>query len=336
MLRGKCHIHTVRLVPSRTTSILNVYIKNMITRQEIEKITWIDLINPTKEDVLAIMDEFDIHPVVAEELLVPTLHSRVDEYPKYLYLILHFPALRHTQKSHQDLADNQEIDIIIGKKFLITTRYSNLDPILNLAKTLEINSILQKNTFGEHAGFLFYHLMKRLYTSLEIETQFIADALIHVENRMFDGKERDLVFELSVISSSLVGFRTSIRPHREVLNSLEIVGKDFFDKDFGHYLKAITDQHYKVFNIVQSNFDTLGELRETNNSLLSTKQSETMKTLTIMAFVTFPLSLIASIFGMNTTHTPIAEGPFGFWYIMLLMLIASGIFFTYFKYKKWL
>ena len=308
----------------------------MITRQEIEKITWIDLVNPTKEDILTIMDEFDIHPVVAEELLVLTLHSRVDEYQKYLYLILHFPALRHTQKSHQILADNQEIDIIIGKKFLITTHYSNLDPILNLSKTIEVDSILQKSTLGEHAGFLFYHLMKRLYAALEAEMQFIAEALIHVEDRIFDGKERDLVFELSVISSSLVGFRTAIRPHREVLTSLESVGQVFFEKDFGHYLKAIADQQYKVFNMVHSNFDTLGELRETNNSLLSIKQSQTMKTLTIMAFITFPLSLIASIFGMNTTNTPIVESPFGFWYVIALMLAASGIFFGYFKYKKWL
>ena len=308
----------------------------MITRQEIEKVAWIDLVNPTKDEVLEVMEELDIHPLVAEELLVPTLQSRVEEYPKYLYLILHFPALHHTQNEHHVLAEKQEIDFIIGKKFIVTTRYGNLDPILNLAKIVEVDSILKRAVLGEHAGYLFYQMIKRLYGALEIELQYIGDALLHIEDRIFDGSERNLVFELSIISSSLVGFRAALRPHREVLASLEQVGLTFFDKDFAHYLKSIAGYEYKVFNMVHSHFDTLSELRETNNSLLSTKQSETMKTLTIMAFVTFPLSLIAGIFGMNTIDTPIISSQYGFWYVLFLMIGASGLFFAYFKHKKWL
>ncbi len=308
----------------------------MITRQQIEKITWLDMVNPTKEDVLAVMDEFDIHALVAEELLSPTIQSRVDEYSKYLYLILHFPALHHTEKGHQILAESQEVDFIIGKKFLITVRYGNVDAILKLSKLIEVESVLRKAGGGEHAGFLFYKMMKSLYGALQAELEYISEALIHIEDRIFDQKEKDLVYELSVISSTLVGFRTSVRSHRDVLTSLEQAGRTFFDVDFVHYLKSISSAQYKVYNLVQSNFDTLNELRETNNSLLSTKQNETMKTLTIMAFVTFPLSLLAALFGMNTLHTPLVESQYGFWYVIMLMLAASGLFFGYFKYRKWL
>lgn len=308
----------------------------MITRQQIEKITWLDVVNPTKEDVLAVMDEFGIHTLVAEELLSPTIQSRIDEYQKYLYLILHFPELRHTEKGHQILAESQEVDFIIGKQFLITIRYGNIDVILELSKLIEVDSVLQKTTLGEHAGFLFYNMMKSLYSALQTELEYISEALIYIENRIFDQKERDLVYELSVISSTLVGFRTAIRSHRDILNSLVQAGQEFFDKDFVHYLKSISGAQYKVYNLVQSNFDTLSELRETNNSLLSTKQNETMKTLTIMAFVTFPLSLLAALFGMNTSHTPLVESTHGFWYIVILMIVVSILLFSYFKYRKWL
>ena len=61
-----------------------------------------------------------------------------------------------------------------------------------------------------------------------------------------------------------------------------------------------------------------------------------MKVLTIMAFITFPLSVIASIFGMNTKTLPIVGVPHDFWIIMGIMVFATIMFFALFKYKKWL
>ncbi|MEK9185922.1 MAG: CorA family divalent cation transporter, partial [Patescibacteria group bacterium] len=77
------------------------------------------------------------------------------------------------------------------------------------------------------------------------------------------------------------------------------------------------------------------ELRETNNSLLSTKQNETMKMLTIIAFVTLPASLIASIFNMSTS-LPLVGQPYDFEIVVTMMIFASACTFLLFKYKKWL
>ena len=61
-----------------------------------------------------------------------------------------------------------------------------------------------------------------------------------------------------------------------------------------------------------------------------------MKILTIMAFVTFPLSLIAAIFGMNTVYIPIIGTPGDFWIVMGIMGFATFLMFLYFKRKKWI
>ena len=77
------------------------------------------------------------------------------------------------------------------------------------------------------------------------------------------------------------------------------------------------------------------ELRKTNDSLLSTKQNEIMKVLTLMSFVAFPLTVIASIFGMNS-NLPIV-GQSNDFLIILGIMIATAIFlFGIFKFKKWL
>jgi magnesium transporter len=82
--------------------------------------------------------------------------------------------------------------------------------------------------------------------------------------------------------------------------------------------------------------ESLHELRETNNSLLTTKQNETMKRFTILAFVTLPLTLLATLFSMDTKETPVVGLPHDFWIIIGIMFLAAGAMFVFFKRKKWL
>jgi Mg2+ and Co2+ transporter CorA len=78
------------------------------------------------------------------------------------------------------------------------------------------------------------------------------------------------------------------------------------------------------------------ELRETNDSLLSAKQNEIMKNLTLMAFITFPLSLFVAILGLRAAHTPFVNGAYGFEIIISLTIIAVAFMLWFFKKKNWL
>ncbi|MDZ4227374.1 MAG: CorA family divalent cation transporter, partial [Patescibacteria group bacterium] len=121
----------------------------MRSRYEHNGLVWIDLESPSREEVQDIINEFGIQPLVAEELLLPTTKPRVEITPDYMYLVLHFPALRHSHKTKE-----QELDFIIGQRYLITTRYDTIDPIHKFSKIFEVNSILDKSNVGEHAGYL--------------------------------------------------------------------------------------------------------------------------------------------------------------------------------------
>jgi len=304
----------------------------MLTRHRHKELIWIDLESPTSEEVRGLMEEFSIDPLVAEELLSPTLRPRVDMFQDHIYLILHFPALKHTHQSSTD----QEVDFIIGKNFIITTRYDTIDPIHKFSKVFEVNSILDRSDMGEHAGFIFFYMIKKLYKAVSHELNFISDSIKDIEDSIFQGREKEMVFEISNVSKSLLSFRQTLRAHKEILSSFETVASAFFGKSFEYHSKAMSGEYFKIYNDIISLLDTSSELRETNNSLVSTRQNEIMKVLTIMAFVTFPLSLIASIFGMNTKTLPIVGMPNDFWIITGIMAIATFFFFVFFKYKKWL
>lgn len=305
----------------------------MITRYAHNNVTWIDLESPTNEEVREVMEEYDIHPTIAEELLLPTVKPRVEYYENaFIYLILHFPAFKHTHSNEQ----NQEVDFIIGKNFLITTRYDTIDPLHKFSKVFEVNSILDKSDIGEHAGYVFFHMAKKLYGAIEHEAEYIHDALEDIQTKIFAGKEKEMVVEISKVSRELLNFKQSLIHHKEILDSFDAAACSFFGEKYKYQTRSIIGDYYRAQNHITANMDSVAELRDTNNALLSTKQNEIMKILTIMAFVTFPLSLFASVFGMNTKTLPLTGFDGDFWVIIGIMVGATCFFFAFFKYKKWL
>ena len=160
--------------------------------------------------------------------------------------------------------------------------------------------------------------------------------LKEIEGRVFNGDERKMVVELSHAGRTIHDFRQALAPHQEMLSSLEPVATRMFGTEFSYHVRTVFGAWERVEHTLARLRDSLKELRETNNSLLSTKQNEIMKTLTIMAFVTFPLTLISSVFGMNTRYLPIVGSTGDFWIILSLMLTLAIFFFLFFKHKKWL
>ena len=144
-----------------------MYNINMIYSYKYRKVTWVDLENPTTDEVRKISEQYNIDPVVANELLSPSLRSKADCSSNYIYLILHFPSIVSTNKNQFGSATSvEEIDFIIGHDFIITTRYSAMDALLEFSKVFEVQSILDRKDMGEHAGYVFFFMIQYLYKSI--------------------------------------------------------------------------------------------------------------------------------------------------------------------------
>jgi len=153
----------------------------MITKYKHKNLTWVDIEAPTREDVIQVMEEYHIQPLVADELNSPTLRPKVDVYDNFIYLILHFPTIFHKHGNQTE----QEVDFVIGKDFLITTHYDVVDPLHDFSKVFEVNSILDKSNISEHAGFLFYYIIRELYRDLNVELDHVYNTLEGIESKIF-------------------------------------------------------------------------------------------------------------------------------------------------------
>ncbi len=285
-------------------------------------VTWIDLESPSSEEVAQLTNEFKLQPLVASELLSKSLRPKIELHKKYMYVILHF-------------IDNTEVDFILGKNFIITTRYEAVAPVITFSKALSLGEQMHNDT-PFHAGILFYYITKGLYAELENELTRLRTHMKVIEESVYSGKEREMVFELAKSGRNLLDMYQALDPHKEVLMSLELHANEFYGNNYKRYTSALLGDFYKVHQRVKRLNALQAELRATNDSLLSIKQNSIMQVFTVIAFVTLIPSLIASIFGMNTINMPLIGNAYDFWLVLLLMTFASGGVFVFFRYKKWL
>lgn len=302
----------------------------MLSRYTQRNLVWIDLVHPSPAEVKNLMDEFHLDPLIADELLVPSFKPKVERRGDAIYVILHFPSPRMTGARPE-----QEIDFVIGKNFLITTRYEHIDPLHAFAKAFEVQSVLGRG-HAVHGGHLFAALTHDIYQSLISECDSLRHKLQTIEERIFNGNERQMVVKLSEVGRVIHDFRQSLLPHREMLNSLEPAAARMFEQGFSYWVREVVGAYDRVVGTLEHLRDALHELRDTNDSLLNTKQNEIMKTLTILAFIFLPLSFIASLFGMNAEHIPLIGNPYDFWIIFGMMIAVAIACIAYFKSKNWL
>ncbi|MCE9644177.1 hypothetical protein K8Q93_02980 [Candidatus Parcubacteria bacterium] len=305
----------------------------MVEKRQYNGLTWIDASCPTPEEVRALVAEYHIAPSAGEELFTPTAKPRVDLYADHLYLILHFPAAGPNVRT----GGSHEIDFVIGKNFLLTVRYESIEPLRVFAKAFEVGALRdrgEKN--GAHAGHLFSHLLKSLYGSLLHDLEHLESTLIAIEKSVFDENARDLVGKLSFAGRELLASKQATRLHHEVLTSLESSGAQLFGEDFKDSLSGAMGAYYRVREALESNKELLHELRLTHDALVSAKQNEVIRTLTVISFAILPLSLIAELFAMEVQGKPFTDVANGFYGVIILMLLALASIVVYFRYKKWL
>jgi magnesium transporter len=303
----------------------------MTNTHSYKNVAWIDMISPTEDDIMNVVKRYSLHPLVGEELRSNNTLAKLCVYDEYALIVLTVPTRVNDEGSYKIV--DREIDFILGKNFMITSRTNAIDSIEYFAKILDTNNMLGKDEKIEHAGHLFYFLLKRLYQGMIDDIENIKDALVRAESLIFKGNERKMVEVLSTISREVIDFRQTTRIHRDVWDEmLQNFDRSFFGKDFTPYVRSIKDEFNKINELLLNTKELLVDLRETNDSLLNTKQNEIVRILTLASFIFLPLTFIASLFTIPGIDVPMTTERWH-WYVILGIMILISVF-TIFKFKK--
>lgn len=301
---------------------------------KIKNLNWIDVVDPKKEDIEYLKQNFNFHPIVLSELTVPTLRPKVENYDHYLYMVLHFPIYHPKEKTSKSM----EIDFLITKDTLITVRYGKIEPLQDFWKKCEAKDI--DPHFGETTASLLCCMIGELNNFSLRQIDHITKKIDDIEKQIFGTrvvkKEEKVVEEISIIRRDILDFRRTLKPQNIIFESLKSRSADLFGKSGEPYFADIIGDHMRVWNLLENNKETVESLQEANDSMLSHRTNRIMKTITLFAVIVFPLTLVAAIFGMNTAYLPIVGMQHDFWMVVGLMIIGTVFMVAFFKSKKWL
>ncbi|MDD2657354.1 MAG: CorA family divalent cation transporter [Candidatus Pacebacteria bacterium] len=305
----------------------------MISRHEYQGGVWVDLEQPSEEEMLAVVKEFSIGKHIERELVSPTPAPLVAADAGALLLVLHFPA----HGAEDGSTDNQEVDFVVSERFIVTVRYEVVAPLYHLKKLLET----QKLVNGHDAlttDVLLEVLFAHLYTSVRDHIDHTADTLARVERDMFDGRERATVRSISQISRAFLHVEAALANQEESLGHFlkALADREFFGTSFAVRGERIRAERAQIAQLISTHRAIATELRETNIALLEVRQNEIMKTLTIVNFIFLPLGLITWIFAMRTEGMPLIDSPNAFWIVLGIMLGIGALLTAFFARRRWL
>ena len=301
---------------------------------QIKNLTWIDISDPDKRDIDYLKQNFNFHPLVLSELEVPTLRPKVEHYDHYLYMVLHFPIYHPKEKTSKSM----EVDFLITPNILITVRYGRIQPLQEFWKKCEAGE--NKPLIEESSASLLYLMLQELNNFSFRQIDHITQKIDSLEKEIFNNKkskkEEKLVEDISIIRRDVLDFRRSLKPQHSILESLKLKGVEFFGKSTEPYFTDIIGDGMRVWNLLENHKETIESLQEANDSLISNKTNRIMKVLTLFAVIVFPLTLLATLFGMNAKHLPIIGMRYDFWIITGVLFVAAIFMLVIFKAKKWL
>ena len=296
------------------------------------KITWIDIQDPTEQDIKYLKEKFNFHPLVLEELLPPSHRPKVERYPNYLYMIFYYPIYSKEKRETRP----RELDIIITKNTIITSHYHSILPIKALFDRCNLYAKARKRYMSQNSGLLLYHILNGLWKNCLTKLVRVDERIDEIETEIFRGQEKEMVLEISLVKTDIINFWRIIEPQKEILDSLSEEGTRFFGKELSHYFSDLLGTFGQAWNALKTYKETILALEDTNQSLLSSKINEIMQILTIFSVIFLPLTLLASIWGMNIPDMPFTFSNTGFWSILAIMAVLLGIMILYFRKKKWL
>ncbi len=295
------------------------------------KTQWIDFFQPNADDILEIRKKYNLHPLVVEEFSMPTIRPKAAEYENCLYLAIHIPLYDVKEKT----SFPAEVDIAIADDTLITAHDQDIYQLKQFFETLQENNDKRKYFEGKSPGFLLHYIIEMLWESCFPKIDHMAEKLEYIEEQIFSGNEKAMVFEISVVKRDILNFRRIMKPQRSIIESLSQREFKRIESELKPYYQDLIGTNIRIWNTLESLKETIESLEETNNSLLSNKLNLTMKILTIFSAVMLPMTVYSNILAMSA-DIPFGDHPQGFWIHISIMIFISFITMFIFKIKKWL
>jgi len=298
--------------------------------REPESQTWVDIEEPDEWTLALLGEAFSLHPLAIEDCLHGEQRPHIDPYDGYIFLVVHAPMLNEDK----EFLGTRELAIFASSQFIVSIHHESLSSLELIHQRCQRDP---ENVLGRGMDHLLHMIVdglidgyQPLLDKLESESSELED------EALFDPKE-DILERISSFRSQLLQVRRYLSPQREAVGQLARGEYSFIGKNIRPYFRDVLDHLIRLTEEIDIYREHVISARELFMSSISQRTNDTMKRMTIFASIMLPLTLISGIYGMNFEMLwPPKENPYGFWIIIMSMILLSIALLAFFRRLRWL
>ena len=295
-------------------------------------LTWVNIEGPTERETEYLAQNYPFHPLDLDDCLSRIQRPKIDEYKDYLFLVFHFPIFNKEAR----VTTPSQVSVFIGENYLITLHKGELKTLVKLFRECQIDEESRQENFSQGSGYLLYRIIDRLVDYCLPILNKIGSNIEDVEDNIFSSAVRGAVREISVLRRDVISFRRTIWPMRAVIGSLEPKIRRFTKMDLAVYFGDMVDHVDKIWDGLDEYKEIIEGLNDTYDSLATNRTNEVIRMLTIIATILLPITVVASIFGMNIPLGPFGDSPYSPLYVLLICLFIIGGMLYFFRRQHWI
>ena len=292
-------------------------------------LTWVNIERPTDQETEYLAQNYHFHPLDLDDCLSRIQRPKIDEYKDYLFLVFHFPVFNKQTRA----TTASQLSVFIGEKYLITLHKGELKPLVKLFKECQIDEESRQENLSQGSSYLLYRIIDRLVDYCLPILNKIVGNIEEVEDNIFSDSARGAVKEISILRRDIISFRRIIWPIRAVIGSLEPKIRRFTKMDLAVYFGDTVDHVDKIWDALDEYKEIIEGLNDTYDSLAGNRTNDVMRMLTVIAVILLPITVVASIFGMNIP-LPFQNSTHSLLFVFLIMAVIIGGMLYFFRRKR--
>lgn len=271
---------------------------------------------------------FGLHPLAQEDILNNAQRQKLDTYEDNLYLVLH----RYELQADSLQLTQDQISLIIGRDYILTFQERPSQTFEPIRQRLRAeHAPLRKGGVDMLAYSLIDTVVDSYFGVIEQLNDFAED----LESKILGQPGPSTLEGIHQLKRCVSQLRRNLHPLREVLGSLHRDAGDFFRADIQLYIRDVYDHTVHILESLEDLRDLATGLLDVYLSTISHKVNLEVRTLTVVATIFMPATLIAGIFGMNFREMPWLSNPEGFSYALGLIGIIATIMLLLFWRRRY-
>lgn len=298
---------------------------------EFDAVRWVHIPKPRYHAQQWLQQHFEFHPLDYEDIYSRNQRPKVDRYDDYLFVVLQFPRYDRDRERLNVV----ELDLFVGPDYVVTLPDGDLEPIDSLFSRCRESEEVREGYFEKGSAFLLYKIIDHAVDASFPMLRKMGQNLERIEDDIFEGKSDEVVRDISKAKQEIINFRRVVRPQRVAFRDLERAMDVATTEEMDVYFDDVIDASERIWDTLENYKEVVEGLEDSNESVISHRTNDTLRVLTSFSVIVLPLTLLASLFGMNVVFP--GEGtPDAFWAIALVMVAILVGMVVFFRRRGWL